>query len=789
MPLSPPPELFYDSHEIAYESTLKWAEEHGYGFSLKRAKPDGSNTKTSYTYQCVRRELRISRATVRKTSTLSSDCKFGFKIKRVPAVGTVPPRWVVKIDFPHHNHEPAEHSKGLSCHRKRSEQVKDTIKSMTTSHIAPRQIFSVLQNQDPDVSIQMVDIYNEQRDLKKGRLQGKTPLEALLQKLSVDSDWVFSHRTDGEGRLTALFFAHSAQVKLIRAYPDVLLMDCTYRTNRYKMPLFHLVGVGPMKKQFSAAFAFMKTESEIDYYWVVSSFVRLVYQGLEPSVIITDNEKALRNACSFLFPQTPLLLCGWHVKQNVLTQAKHVWRLNDAETPEEQAEMRERREIFMGRWEEVQRSKTEAEFEQNWSNLLEDYSAHSQLINYLEAFQYPQRQLIVRAWTSTIRHYNNTTTSRIEGAHSYLKSYLENSRSDLDKVVEAISLMLRNVNSEFAQITARARDRIPFAVLERNSTIFPADINTTVSPIALELIQIQYRKSRTETAETTCSGAFTAIYGLPCQHYLRHKFQRNPAAKIIHQEIDSHWFFNRPNSHDLILPPIPSARPTILPPLEAPLQNRFRRDGSTRRDPSHFEPEPSSTSSGALSESVPGLSNRGQTQFRGRSRGRPRGRPRGQSFRHARGSNRVPNSGQPQEQPQGQSQGQPQGQTQRQGQRQGQSNRTFEGLYGDRLQQIEESIKQTREDNLSLTRAITNLLNARSVADGVTGHYEGGSNGPATGNSTFSRGSNIICATTVTINSSPERGDSSRKRKRDSECSEEEEEGEERQPASSRLRI
>jgi hypothetical protein len=81
-------------------------------------------------------------------------------------------------------------------------------------------------------------------------------------------------------------------------------------------------------------------------------------------------------------------------------------------------------------------------------------------------------------------------------------------------------------------------------------------------------------------------------------------------------------------------------------------------------------------------------------------------------------------------------------------------------------------------------------LNARSVADGVTGHYEGGSNGPATGNSTFSRGSNIICATTVTINSSPERGDSSRKRKRDLECSEEEEEeGEERQPASSRLRI
>jgi hypothetical protein len=777
MPLSPPPSEFYNTHEEAYNSTLEWAEEHGYGFSLRRSKPDGDRPKTCFVYQCIRRSLRSSKATIRQTSTLSSNCKFSFTIKQV---STVPPRWGVLNTYPHHNHDPAEHPGGLSCHRKRSNDVKDTIKSMTASHVAPKQIFSVLKQQDPNINIQMVDIYNEQRDLKVARLQGRTPIESLLQRLGDDTEWVSAYRTDGEERLNALFFAHTAQVKLIRAYPDVLLMDCTYRTNKYKMPLFHILGVGPMNKQFSAGFAFMKTESEIDYHWVLSNFINLAYEGLKPTAIITDNEQALRTACDRLFPGTPRLLCGWHVRQNVLTQAKRTWRVNDGETPEEQEEINERRDAFMSRWEVVQTSKSEADFAQNWAELLLDYSSHISLINYLETYQFPQRQLVVRAWTSTVRHFNNTTTSRLEGAHSHLKSYIENSRCDLDKLVDAISLMLRKTNNELSQITARARDRVPFSVLGRKYRCLPTGINVKISPMALELILIQYQKARTQTSEALCTGKFTAIYGLPCQHHLRDKLQRNPDAQVEYHEIDRHWFFERPNRHNLILPSIPLVRATVLPPSETPLQRTYRRDSSTRRDPSQFEREPPSRS---------GAPDYGQQRGRGRSSRRARGR----GLRRGLSSTRVPGEGQPQVHPQGQPQGQPQEQSRTHQQSrthprttgQGQSGRTFEGLYDARLQQIEDALRQSREDNASFTRAITSLLTARLISNSAIGVATGASNTQVTSNPTFSGGSHSISATTVNITSSPERERGGQKRKRTIESDDEPDDG----PSTQRPRI
>jgi hypothetical protein len=60
----------------------------------------------------------------------------------------------------------------------------------------------------------------------------RTPIEALLDELSTSSEWIFDVKKDSENRVQCLFFAHSKQVELLRANPDVLMMDCTYRTNK-----------------------------------------------------------------------------------------------------------------------------------------------------------------------------------------------------------------------------------------------------------------------------------------------------------------------------------------------------------------------------------------------------------------------------------------------------------------------------------------------------------------------------------------------------------------------------
>ena len=61
--------------------------------------------------------------------------------------------------------------------------------------------------------------------------------------------------------MTKLFFAHFKGIELAQAFPEVLLIDCTYRTNMYNMPLLHFTGVTPTGENFSIGFALLLAEN------------------------------------------------------------------------------------------------------------------------------------------------------------------------------------------------------------------------------------------------------------------------------------------------------------------------------------------------------------------------------------------------------------------------------------------------------------------------------------------------------------------------------------------------
>ncbi len=56
---------------------------------------------------------------------------------------------------------------------------------------------------------------------------------------------------------------------------EVLIMDCIYKTNRYKMPLLIIIGVIALNTTFYAAFCFMKGENYSDYVWVMEALMHL----------------------------------------------------------------------------------------------------------------------------------------------------------------------------------------------------------------------------------------------------------------------------------------------------------------------------------------------------------------------------------------------------------------------------------------------------------------------------------------------------------------------------------
>ena len=77
--------------------------------------------------------------------------------------------------------------------------------------------------------------------LTKKSLDGRTPIEALV--LELRNSYFFYKIKNIDGHITSLFIAHPDSMKLAKQFPTLLLMDCTYKTNKFHMPLLHIVGL------------------------------------------------------------------------------------------------------------------------------------------------------------------------------------------------------------------------------------------------------------------------------------------------------------------------------------------------------------------------------------------------------------------------------------------------------------------------------------------------------------------------------------------------------------------
>ena len=73
-------------------------------------------------------------------------------------------------------------------------------------------------------------------NIRSDNLAKRTPIRALLDELQTEG-WMHDYKTDKAGHVTHLFFAHPYQLHLTKRFHTVLVLDCTYKTNRFNMPL------------------------------------------------------------------------------------------------------------------------------------------------------------------------------------------------------------------------------------------------------------------------------------------------------------------------------------------------------------------------------------------------------------------------------------------------------------------------------------------------------------------------------------------------------------------------
>ena len=558
-----PPEGIYDSRKILFEAINLWAMTRGYAFTTGKSTTEKSG-RVTVTFACdrSRRPPKALNNRLRKTTTRATNCPFSV-LGKESSDGS----WVLKHrpnpQFSIHNHEPSSHPVAHPIHRNLSGDTSQ-LAVFSKAGLAPKEIETIVRQSGSLATRQ--DIYNRIADVRRDACEGQSPIKALANQLE-KKGFLSQLRFAPDGQVTAVLFAHPDSLGHLRAYPELLLLNCTHKTNKYNMPLLDMTGVDAAQRSFCAAFAFLSGETEEDYTWVLSRLKSLYEQGNTalPSVILTDRCLAIMNAASALFPSAAVLLCLSHANKAVLTRCKPAFL--DAQEWKE----------FYNFWHSIIDSPTEEEYTKRLAEMQQKYvPQHPREFGYIkETWLIPFKEKLVRAWVDQSNHFGNTSTSRVEGIHALLKSYLRRSTLDLFDSWKTIQSALDNQLAELQALQVKQQTRTP---LELPAALYGA-IRGCVSHEAMRRVEEQRKlliNMRSHTSPT-CTGTFSRVHGLPCSHVL----DALQGEALLLSHFHSHWHLKRKNELRLRFEPLQN-----IEPIRA--QSSLPRS-SNLREPNQFE--------------------------------------------------------------------------------------------------------------------------------------------------------------------------------------------------------
>jgi hypothetical protein len=336
------------------------------------------------------------------TSTASKKCNCPFKLRATPSIDGS--GWKVQVQCGVHNHGLPDQYAGHPRKARLTEEENKHVEELTKCRVAPRNIVISLKEKNPESVVDANQIYRKRNKLQKEERGPRTDTQHLLQRLD-DANFVTwnRRRDDGSNVLSDIFWAHPESIKLLNLFPIVLVMDCTYKTNKYRQPLLQIIGITSTDLTFAVGFSYMESEKTDNYRWALDKLKELFSkQDIFPQVILTDRELALMNAIEIVFPHSVNMLCTWHINKNVCARmAVHV--------------PKDMRESLQNLWYNVVFSQNEVEFQQRLNELDQACVNSSKFVDYINnIWLTPHKERFVHAWTNKVMHLGNTTTNRYD---------------------------------------------------------------------------------------------------------------------------------------------------------------------------------------------------------------------------------------------------------------------------------------------------------------------------------------------------------------------------------------
>lgn len=333
------------------------------------------------------------------SGTKKNECPFQLKLKRNCDNGP----WVVRTseNRGRHNHALGKHPSWHTSAAKLSEPELEHIHKLYMTRTKPKSILQEVKLLNKDNVSNIRHVYNAIHKNKNKDRDGLTTMQYFLKLLSDHHYYHNERKEPGNNHVGEVFFAHHHSVDLVRLYPYVILLDATYATNLYNMPLVQVMGLLPTGKNFHVAFACIYHEKEDSYVWIMRELKKFFSAVEYPGVFVTDREQALMNAIDTVFPESGRLLCRRHISECVHKNfVKH-------------SGSRKYERAVRARWKKVVNSQSVDEYEKHVDELLYTWRFLPLFGEYVKkTWCDPHHENFVSYWTRKYLHFGTQTTNR-----------------------------------------------------------------------------------------------------------------------------------------------------------------------------------------------------------------------------------------------------------------------------------------------------------------------------------------------------------------------------------------
>jgi SWIM-type zinc finger protein len=106
------------------------------------------------------------------------------------------------------------------------------------SNMKAKDIYQAIKAKHAAVTLK--DIRNELQKPRDQTNKGYLVIQAIIPGLITDERWLFNDCYDDANHLERVVFFNKELVQLLTLFPSVLILDATYKTNRFNLPLINI---------------------------------------------------------------------------------------------------------------------------------------------------------------------------------------------------------------------------------------------------------------------------------------------------------------------------------------------------------------------------------------------------------------------------------------------------------------------------------------------------------------------------------------------------------------------